>query len=94
MYALGEIHANEILMVNLGQRALFSSPALPDAIEGVVESVGAMIYSNYITGEDPNAPRGLRVVEVRVRLETNAQARRLTNLEGQLRIYLADPVSP
>ena len=90
MYAVGEVHANEIRLVEPGQRARFTSPALPTPVDGVVENVGAMIFGNYITGEDPSAPRGLRVVEVRVRLAENELAKRLTNLEGQLRIYLDD----
>ncbi len=90
MHAVGEVHANEIRLVTRGQTARFTSPALPTPIDGVVEEVGAMIFGNYITGEDPSAPRGLRVVEVRVKLAENELAQRLTNLEGQLRIFLED----
>jgi HlyD family secretion protein len=90
MYAVAEVHANDIRLVEAGQRAQFTSPALSDPIDGRVETVGEMIFGNGITGEDPSAPRGLRVVEVRVRLEDNVLARRLTNLEGQLRIFLDD----
>lgn len=88
MYAVGEIHANDIRQVVEGQRARFTSAALPGPLEGRVETIGAMIHTNYIAGEDPSSPLGLRVVEVRVRLEENALARQLTHLEGQLRIFL------
>ena len=88
MYAVAEVHVNEIRMVKEGLSATFSSPALHGPIDGRVETVGEMISNNYIIGEDPTAPRGLRVIEVRVRLEENALAERLTNLEGQLRIML------
>jgi len=88
MYALGEVHANEIRLVSLGQRARFTSAALPEPLEGVVAEIGAMIYGNKITGEDPSGPRGLRVVPVRVKLDHDELASRLTNLEGQLRIFL------
>jgi HlyD family secretion protein len=88
MYAVGEIHANEIRLVAPGQKARFTSPALPMPIDGVVDDVGEMIFSNHITGEDPTAPKGLRVVPVRVRLEKNELAQRMTYLEGQLRIFL------
>jgi HlyD family secretion protein len=93
MYALGEVHANEIRLVVSGQRASFSSPALPAPLDGVVESVGAMIHGNNITGEDPNRPTGMRVVQVRVRLTNDEVTERLTNLEGQLRIFLEAPAS-
>lgn len=88
MYALGEVHANEIRLVSVGQRARFTSAALPEPIDGVVAEIGAMIYGNHITGEDPSGPKGLRVVPVRVKLDQNELASRLTNLEGQLRIFL------
>jgi HlyD family secretion protein len=93
MYAVAEVHANEIRMVEEGMPATFTSPALHGPIEGTVETVGTIIAGNYITGEDPSRPRGLRVVEVRVRLEDNELARRLTNLEGELRIHLDAPRS-
>lgn len=88
MYAVAEVHANEIRMVEEGMPATFTSPALHGPIKGTVETVGKIIAGNYITGEDPSRPRGLRVVEVRVRLEENELARNLTNLEGELRIHL------
>ena len=53
-----------------------------------------MIFSNSVTGEDPTAPRGLRVVQVRVLLEENRLAEQMTHLEGQLRIHLAPPEAP
>jgi hypothetical protein len=59
-----------------------------------VESIGEMIFSNGVRGEDPTAPRGLRVVQVRVLLEKNELAQRMTNLEGQLRIHLGTRGTP
>ena len=93
MVAVAEVHANEIRLVKLGQSAEFTSAALPRPLEGQVEEIGEMILSNNVLGEDPRAPRGLRVVQVRVRLEPDALAEQLTNLEGQLRIYLKEPGS-
>ena len=94
MVAVAEVHANEIRLVEIGQAATFSSPALPEPLEGVVESIGEMIFSNSVTGEDPTAPRGLRVVQVRVLLEENRLAEQMTHLEGQLRIHLDPPEAP
>lgn len=93
MFAIAEVHANDIRMVKPGQRARFSSQALEGPIDGKVESVGEMILGNRLLGEDPNAPLGLRVVEVRVELEENELAQRMTNLEGQLRIFLQESAS-
>ena len=94
MVAVAEVHANEIRLVKVGQKATFTSPALPLPLKGTVESIGEMIFSNSVTGEDPTAPRGLRVVQVRVLLEEDELAGRMTNLEGQLRIHLGTPGSP
>jgi len=94
MVAVAEVHANEIRLVEIGQKATFTSPALPLPLKGTVESIGEMIFSNSVTGEDPTAPRGLRVVQVRVLLEENELAGRMTNLEGQLRIHLGTGESP
>ena len=94
MVAVAEVHANEIRLVQLGQSAEFKSAALPHPIKGWVEGIGEMILSNQVLGEDPRAPRGLRVVQVRVRLEPNEMAEQLTNLEGQLRIDLGKTGSP
>lgn len=90
MMAVAEVHANDIRHVAVGQRALFTSAALPEGIEGVVEDVGAAIYDNRIFGEDPSAPRGLRVFEVRVRLGQSERAARFTNLEGQVRLFVGE----
>jgi len=93
MVAVAEVHANEIRLVQVGQSAEFTSAALPRPLEGRVEEIGEMILSNNVHGEDPRAPRGLRVVQVRVRLEPDTLAGQLTNLEGQLRINLEEPGS-
>ena len=94
MIAVAEVHANEIRLVEIGQSARFTSAALPHPLEGRVEEIGEMILSNNVLGEDPRAPHGLRVVQVRVRLEPDSLAEQLTNLEGQLRIHLEEPLSP
>lgn len=94
MYAMAEVHASEVRLVERGQRARFSSPALPAPIEGVVEEVGIMIHNNGVFGEDPSAPSGLRVVPVRIRLEDDPLAADLTNLEGQVRIDLQRAGAP
>jgi HlyD family secretion protein len=91
MYAVAEVHATDIRHVHEGQRARFTSAALPEAIDGSVDQVGVMIYKNDVFGEDPRAPQGLRVFEVRVRLDESQLAARFTNLEGQVRIFLERP---
>lgn len=94
MFAVAEVHANDIRLVAEGQQAVFSSPALPGDVTGVVDEVGAVVFNNSIGGEDPRAPKGLRVVRVRVKLADDPTVRRLTNLEGQVRIELRPTTAP
>jgi len=94
MYAVAEVHANEVRLIQEGQSAVFSSPALEAPIPGTVETIGEIISGNAVSGVDPTGPRGLRVVEVRARLEPNELAQRLTNLEGELRIRTEPPPAP
>jgi len=89
MHAVAEIHANDIHLIELGQRATFTSAALRGPIEGSVQKIGSMIFKNDLFGE--GAPRGLRVILVRIRLNDDPLAANLTNLEGQIRIALVGP---
>ena len=88
MYAVAEVHANDVRLVRAGQKASFTSPALPGLLHGAVEEVGALIHRNDVFGEDPTAPENVRVFEVRVGLADSAAAAGYTNLEGQVRIEL------
>lgn len=88
MTAVAEVHANDIHLVKTGQRATFTSPALPAPVEGTVLNIGAIIGKNNVFGEDPAAPDNARVFQVTVRLDDSAAAKGFTNLEGQIRILL------
>ena len=88
MQAVAEVHANDARLVKAGQRAVFSSAALPQPLEGSVAEVGSIIYRNDVFGEDPTAPANVRVVQVRIRLGPAGAAAGLTNLEGQVRIFV------
>lgn len=92
MQAVAEVHANDARLVRAGQKAVFSSAALPQPLEGTVAEVGSLIYRNDVFGEDPTAPENVRVVQVRIRLGPAATAAGLTNLEGQVRISVAGPL--
>lgn len=93
MFAMTEVHANDIHFVREGQRAKFTSAALPEPLEGTVERIGVIVYNNGVFGDDPSAPRGVRVFQVYVRLDDSAVASRYTNLEGQVRISVQDSKS-
>jgi HlyD family secretion protein len=88
MTALAEVHANDVHLVQVNQRASFTSAALPGPVEGKVTHIGALIGRNNVFGEDPAAPDNARVFEVTVLLDDSTNAARFTNLEGQVRIFL------
>jgi HlyD family secretion protein len=88
MFAVAEVHANDVGRVAPGAQAVFTSPALKAPLSGRVASVGALIFKNDVFGENANAPENQRVVQVRIRLDKDEAAARLTNLEGQARISL------
>jgi HlyD family secretion protein len=88
MTAVAEVHANDIRLVTPGQRASFTSPALPAPLAGRVAQIGALIARNDVFGEDPTAPANARVFQVVVSLDDSSIAGRFTNLEGQVRIQL------
>lgn len=88
MTAIAEVHANDVRLVTVGQRATFTSAALPGPVEGRVSRIGALVGKNNVFGEDPTAPDNARVVQVTVTLDDSASAARFTNLEGQVKILL------
>ncbi|MBK5254685.1 MAG: HlyD family efflux transporter periplasmic adaptor subunit [Vicinamibacteria bacterium] len=88
MTALAEVHANDVHLVSVGQRATFTSAALPGPVEGRVSRIGALVGKNNVFGEDPTAPDNARVVQVTVTLDDSVSAARFTNLEGQVKILL------
>ncbi len=94
MFVVAEVHATEIHLVTPGQKAVFSSLALDDPLEGEVESVGVMVNFRNIFGEDATAVTNAKVFEVRVRMAPDEQAERFSNLDGRLRILLEDGPTP
>lgn len=81
MFAVAEVYETDVLLVQPGQRARITSPALPQALTGTVEKIGRMIYKNDIHHIDPAASADARVVEVRIRLNSSESASRMTNLQ-------------
>ncbi|HXT60830.1 MAG TPA: HlyD family efflux transporter periplasmic adaptor subunit [Pirellulales bacterium] len=81
MVAVAEIYEDDALHVKEGARASAESEALDKPIEGTVAYVGSMVAKNSVMSLTPTASADLRVVEARIRLEPNPEARRLINLQ-------------
>ena len=94
MHVIAEVHETDIGAVRVGQRALITSPALPEPVGGTVEEIGALIYRNDVLALDPRAERDARVVEVRIKLDKSAAVARLSHLEVSARIALDSAPPP
>ncbi len=86
MHVIAEVYETDVAAVRVGQRAVITSPALPQPVDGVVEEVGALIFKNNVLNLDPRAPQDTRVVEVRVKLDDSTAVSRFTHLEVSTRI--------
>ncbi len=86
MVAVAEVYYTDVRQVKPGQKATVTSPALPGPVAGTVVLVGSLIGKKDVLGIDPTADVDARVVEVRIRLEPNDLASRLTYLQVNVRI--------
>jgi HlyD family secretion protein len=86
MYAIAEVYETDAPRVRVGQRALVSSAALPQPVQGTVDRVGLKVGKKDVLSVDPAAKTDARVVEVRILLDDAAQVAGLTNLEVDVAI--------
>jgi HlyD family secretion protein len=89
MRAVAEVYESDIGYVHAGQSATISSPALPKPLTGSVVEIGQMVFKNDVLNVDPAARSDARVVEVRIELEPDDLAARLTNLTVDVSIDVA-----
>lgn len=80
MRAVAEVYESDIGYIRAGQSAMISSPALPKPLKGTVVEIGQMVFKNDVLNVDPAARSDARVIEVRIELESDDLAARLTNL--------------
>jgi HlyD family secretion protein len=81
MYAIAEVYETDVGRLRIGQRATVSSPALPAALTGAVESIRPLVRKQDEIGTDPAARKDARIVEVDVLLDKSDTAAGLTNLQ-------------
>jgi HlyD family secretion protein len=86
MYAVAEVYESDIGRVKLGQRAVISSPALPEPLTGTVDWIKLQVGKLDVLGTDPAARKDARVVEVEIRLDDGERAAGLTNLQVEVEI--------
>ena len=89
MYAVAEVYETEIRLVRVGQKARITSPALAEPLTGKVEYIGLKVGKLDVLDTDPAARTDARVVEVKIRLDDDARAAGLTNLQVDVAIQPA-----
>lgn len=90
MYAVAEVYETDIGKVRLGQRALITSSAFSEELQGTVDEIGLQIRKQDVLNTDPTADIDSRVVEVKIRLDEAAAAKvaGLTNSQVKVAIKL------
>jgi HlyD family secretion protein len=63
-----------------------TSPALPEALTGVVDKIHLKVAKQDALGTDPAARKDARVVEVEIRLDTSEPAAGLTLVQVEVEI--------
>ncbi|MGB3263345.1 MAG: HlyD family efflux transporter periplasmic adaptor subunit [Microcoleus sp.] len=88
MYAIAEVYETDIAKVRNGQRATITSPVFVGNLEGTVTRIGKQIGKKDVLNTDPAADTDARVIEVRIRLdsESSKKVASLTNLQVQVKI--------
>jgi HlyD family secretion protein len=83
MMVVAEVYETEVRKVQVGQKALITSKAFaPETrLFGKVERVGKLVRRNEVMSIDPRANADTRVVEVRIRLDSNEVASHFNNMQ-------------
>jgi HlyD family secretion protein len=88
MYVVAEVFESDIGRVKAGQRATISANSIKQELTGTVEEIGLLIGKRDILDTDPVADIDARVVEVRIRLnsEDSKRVSNLTNMRVEVKI--------
>src|SRR5439155_7660559 len=86
MQAVAEVYETDIGQVRLGQRAVVTSSAFPEELQGTVQQIGLQVGQLDLLSTDPTAITDARVVEVKIRLDDAGRVAGLTNLRVEVRI--------
>ena len=90
MYVLAEVYETDVDKVRLGQKAIVTSSAFADELEGEVTQIGLEVKQQDVFESDPLVNTDNKVVEVRIRLDPESSKRvtALSNLQVQVVITL------
>lgn len=88
MFAVAEVYETDITLVQEGQRATVSAPALATPLTGVVDRIALQVGKMNELGSDPIAKMDARVVEVFILLDEGQQVSELTNMQVEVEIQI------
>jgi HlyD family secretion protein len=90
MMAVAEIYQTDINKIRVGQKAIISSQAFSEKLQGEVEQIGLMVDRQNIFSNRPGENFDRRVVSVKIRLtpEDSKRVSGLTNLQVIIAIHL------
>lgn len=77
MYVFAEVPESDVGSLAVGQRAVVRAESLRAPLGGVIDYLGTVVTKNTTLPVDPVSFSDARIVEVKVRLDDNAVARRL-----------------
>lgn len=86
MQAMAQVYETDIGKVRVGQRAVVTSPALPEELHGTVDQIGLQVGQLDALSTDPAAITDARVVEVKIRLDDARRVAGLTHLQVEVAI--------
>lgn len=90
MYVFAEVPEDDVRGLSVGQRAVVRAESLQAPLGGVIDHLGTVVTKNTTLPVDPVAFSDARIVEVKVRLDESAAARRL--IHGRVSVVFT-PVS-
>ncbi len=95
MYVTAEVYETDIHQVRPGQTATILGDGVVSDLQGIVDEVGLQIGTKDVLGTDPVADADARVVEVKIRLnsEDSQRVAGLTNLQVNVVIDTSSQVS-
>lgn len=97
MYAIAEVYETDVGLIQPGQRATIVSEhgGFDREIHGTVDQVGMQIQKQDVLDADPAADKDARVVEVKIAIDpdNNARVANLTNLQVRITIDVTSDLS-
>ena len=90
MFAVAEVYETDARFVREGQRAVVTSPALPQDLHGEVVWRSRLVHKNDVLGIDPAADTDTRVMETRIRIDEADVAAGFVHLQVDVEIDIQD----